>query len=215
MLPSIKTLLENLGLKNKILYQTSSPISGEIKVLQIGHTKRMLIGGMTQSVFGSKSEMKVWRSIPPKGSISSCLILGLGAGTLIPELRKKHPTIKIVGYENDSVVLEVAKRYFGLDHRVEARLIDAKKDWPHENFDLIIDDLFQGRQVPSFVSSKEFLTKVQSHLNPGGLAVFNYITKFKSQDEINTLEKNLREVFKDYSTKKIRINTLYWVKNKN
>ena len=55
-----------------------------------------------------------WTAMLPEGMPRSALLLGLGAGTLAHMLTRRFPGIRIVGVDNDSRLVEFARRHFDL-----------------------------------------------------------------------------------------------------
>ena len=98
----------------KSIYQVDSPISGQIEVIDSGHTRKLLINRTTQSTT-RPARGSVWTALIPPDRVSSALILGLGGGTVAKLLREKWPEIQIVGYELDEAVVQVAASFLDLD----------------------------------------------------------------------------------------------------
>jgi spermidine synthase len=207
-------LLVTLGLKPVILFQTSSPYSSNIKVTQVGKTRRLIVGGLAQSVLGPAKEIKVWQAMIPTRPIRSALILGLGGGTLARLILEKYPKARIVGYEIDEEVLKIAHEFFGLDSRVDIRLEDGRRALKEPGrFDLIVVDLYLGQTLPSFASSKVFLQGIKKKLTPKGQAIFNHIPMFEGKENLTQFEKNLKEIFSEVRSNKVLSNKIYFAKN--
>jgi spermidine synthase len=52
-----------------------------------------------------------------------------------------------------------------------------------ETYDLIIVDLFFGREVPEAVTSSDFLQQCKARLQPGGHLVLNYMVNRREEEE--------------------------------
>ena len=113
--------------------------------------------------------------------MSRALLLGLGGGAVIRQLRRHIGPDSITAVELDPVHLEVARRFFavaGAD--LELVLADAR-DWLRDDagsgFDLIVDDLFGHGQGPvqrAVAVSREWMRLLSRRLNADGVLVTNY-----------------------------------------
>ena len=74
----------------------------------------------------------------------------------------------------------MAEEYFGVkpDEKLSIHVADARA-WlarTGEKYDYIQIDLFhQGPYIPFYVATKEFFELVKSHLNPGGVMIYNVL----------------------------------------
>ncbi len=109
----------------KTIYKTTSDLSGPIRVKKRGNELRLLVGGLTQSVYVLNNN---WRSfsesywykaaelvaektdVPPQG-----LILGLGGGSFAHLITQMLGRFPLVGVEYDSEIIEIGNKYFDLD----------------------------------------------------------------------------------------------------
>jgi len=108
----------------------------------------------------------------------NALLLGLGAGS-IPLLHEQvNPNLRITGVEIDADVVELGRRFFGLEQRRNTRVvIDDARPFLREDestYDLVELDLFRGgTEVPFYLATREFFTLAADHLNDGGLLAMN------------------------------------------
>jgi len=128
------------------------------------------------------------------------LILGFGAGCTVPLIRQYNSTCKIVGVEIDGKVLELGRKYFGIDSYENTSIVcDSALNYVSgtgSKFDLAIIDVFIDLNVPSEIESKEFLFALKSILNPDGLVIFNKLIPTKSyKKQIPNLKNLYSEVF--------------------
>lgn len=134
-------------------------------------------------------------------NIRHALILGFGAGSVASLLSEKYcKDCEITGIEIDSVVIDIAKRYFDISRFRKLKLIceDAYKYIQHhpKQFDLIIIDLYIGDQVPEHFHKKEFLKQLELLLLYDGILFFNKVVNSpKQKAEFNELAKNIEEIF--------------------
>ena len=106
------------------------------------------------------------------------LIVGLGGGTLPVFLHRHHPDLLIDVVDIDPAVIIVAKQFFGFaeDARMKAHAGDGRafvERAPRGRYDLIILDAFGSSEVPSHLTTREFLHAVRAALAPGGVVVSN------------------------------------------
>ena len=111
--------------------------------------------------------------------VENCLILGLGGGSAARLIKKYWPDAEIIGVDIDPVIVELGKKYLGLDDLgVEIRIEDTKKflkrkEMAKKQFDLILVDMYVGYEVPKEFESEEFIQSVKKKLTNSGSAIFN------------------------------------------
>jgi len=159
---------------NKVLEERNSKINGLIKVVRtLGLGTYIQVDNLTQSG-GIISD--IWRPILKKISnfqfpISNCLILGLGGGTVATLVHETWPEAKITGVDIDPVMVELGKKYLGLDKiPIDIRIEDAYKFKYKVRYDLIIVDLYLGKDFPKKFEDDEFIERVKQHSD---LVIFN------------------------------------------
>ena len=115
-------------------------------------------------------------------SFKNILILGMGAGNAIALLRETyHISCPITAIENDSVVIELAKKHFNIDRHNDLEILkeDAFDFVTHSNqkFDLIISDLFIDDIVPEIFASKEYIKGLKRIALDNSCIIYNKITE--------------------------------------
>ncbi|MCL5125292.1 MAG: hypothetical protein M1511_12495 [Deltaproteobacteria bacterium] len=160
------------------LERVESAFNGEVVVDKSEGEVRFLVGGITQSgrfidqIWGKGISYLKNNKFKPR----SCLILGLGGGTVAQLVSKTWPGIAIVGVEIDPVMTKLGKKYLGLSSISGLRIIidDAVKfiGRTKERYDLILVDAYRG-EAPIDWSLRT--DSVFGALNPGGVAVFNLL----------------------------------------
>lgn len=107
----------------------NSPVNGEISVIKsLAFGTYISVGNLTQS--GGVVE-EIWRKTLRKVHNSSfiihnSLILGLGGGSTAKVIRKLWPDTKITGVDIDPLMIELGKKYLGLDkYEVQVQIEDA------------------------------------------------------------------------------------------
>ena len=161
------------------------------EVRSAGQTRRLYSDGVFHSQFNSKRAITggVWDLLMLPAffysaeSIQRVLVLGVGGGAVIHQLQRYIKPVEIIGVELNPVHIMVAKRYFAITNKlaklVEADAVKWLDEYSGPPFDMIIDDLFgehNGEPVRAIKANKEWLEKLNSHLNPEGLLVMNFVS---------------------------------------
>ena len=132
---------------------------------------------------------------PPK----QILILGLGGGGVIDFMTKKWQASQITGIEIDPIMIDLGKKYFKLDDCQNLNIVRADAiRWlqkNHNNFDLILIDLYIGRTSPEISQTENFFKSIKDHLNPQGAAVFNRLVLSNQKKEAKKFKSALNRVF--------------------
>ncbi|WP_430612329.1 spermidine synthase [Flavobacterium sp. JP2137] len=146
--------------------------------------------------------------------MESVLVLGLGAGSILHTLRYDIGyRNKITSVELDPAVLGVAKKFFELDHFDQHEIIlgDAF-EFALKNtrsYDLIVLDIFQDTQMPSFLFEPHFVAHLKKMLHPGSQLLFNTITLVAEHSDRNTA------YLQQYESEAYRIRRLSKIQNHN
>lgn len=193
------------------VFETHSKFNGDIKVVDKGKTRKLIINGILQSSnFDSPIIPKMcWGKIAQVTSelsnVGRILVLGLGGGTIAKLLSIKYPGIEIVSVDIDPVVVDVARKYFDLDsiqnHRIivadACGVVTSPEEYglsPNE-FDAVIVDIFQGEVYPDIGNSGSFFAGIKKLIRPEGLAIFNRIYLNHHQDDVNNFIENVSEFY--------------------
>ncbi len=114
----------------------------------------------------------------PITEVTSVLLLGIGAGSIIESLRNKYDyTGPVTAIEIDPVVIEIAENEFGVkaNELLEIHCIDA---WDYieqceQEYDLIIIDIFIDIQVPEKFYKPQFWQMIEKNVSDSGFILFN------------------------------------------
>ncbi|WP_162902801.1 spermidine synthase [Taibaiella koreensis] len=133
-------------------------------------------------------------------ALSHCLILGTGLGSIAQILKEKYkhnPRFTLVEYD-EQILKWALENLSALGvHNLDPHCINAadfvKKD--KGQYDLLCIDIFNGREVPSLFTEKEFLVQTRRLLKPGGIWIMNYIVN----DEVELYQylSNVKSIFSD------------------
>lgn len=200
--------------ESKKIYEVSSPISGKVAVWEDRWLRRLVIWGVVQSVYRLRGwEQGYWSGMIPDRKISSALILGMGGGTVANLLRKKWPDVRVVAYEIDPVIAQVAKKYFNLDPKTEVRIEDYVGSFKTpEKFDLIVVDLYFGSKFLEDAKKEEFFRKVSEKLAPDGAVSVNRVSE-AGEGELKRMDQVMEKVFKKTWQVRVGGNIIYWGQN--
>ncbi len=138
---------------------------------------------------------------PPfaRENVRRAAIIGLAAGTSARQMTAVFGEIPIDGYEIDPAILEVGRRYFGMDAlpNVHAYAEDGRvglRRSPHR-YDLVAIDAYRPPYIPWHLTTREFFQMVQKHLTPTGVVAINVAALPDDYHLANTLAATLRSVF--------------------
>lgn len=133
-----------------------------------------------------------------RDNLHSCLLIGLGGGTMLEFLRASGITdIDVV--EIDPLVVQVAREYFACAISSDRLFIqDARFYVKHcrKKYDIILSDAFGAGTAPFHLFSVEALAELKQLLHTDGVLYTNYIGFFeKDPAALASLYITLKEVF--------------------
>lgn len=197
----------------KLLYEVESSISGKIKIIQDGPERRLVVGGLNQSINADAPDVeeRIWGVLAQTQTsnlkIQNSLILGLGGGTVAHLLTKRFGPISIDAVEIDPMMVEVGKKFFNFDKLPNLNIIIADAVSVVQNpsdyfllpnaYCLIIVDLYCGSHYPPEAESLSFLAGLKRLTHPSGVVVFNRISGGKDSE----FEEKLRKSFGGFEKK--------------
>lgn len=120
---------------------------------------------------------------------------------MIKEVHKCFPQSLITAVDLDPVMVDVAKKYFGLGKiaNLKINIADAvnfiQRD-SEEKYDLIVVDLFIGKLNPPKIHGMEFLKNLKRIKKSEGLVLYN--SHFHEDDplEFQNFKSLLKKIFK-------------------
>ncbi len=128
------------------------------QVRSAGYTRRLYTDGVFHTAFNPRRPVTgdIWDLLTLPAFLSSIalirrvLVLGVGGGAVIRQLRHFAGGVQITGVEVDPVHLYVAERFFEVGGDGVCLVEADAKEWltrySGPPFDLVIDDLFGGRR---------------------------------------------------------------------
>jgi spermidine synthase len=149
--------------------------------MTFGHNRRIY----TESIFNTHDDRDLpvdytrymTASLMYAKDVRSILEIGFGGGRTSWYLHRFLPNVPVTSVELDPVVLELAKKYFGIKDEPnfqvvnrDGRLFLAESK---EHYDIILIDAYRGPFVPFHLLTKEFYQIVKDHLADGGVVAQN------------------------------------------
>ena len=147
-------------------------------------------------------------------TMDTILVLGVAGGSVIKTLVNEiHFKGQITGVEIDKEIIEVANSYFQLDQipNLEIKIQDAL-DFVlrcKDQYNLIIIDVFEDLEMPSFLFEPYFRDKTLSLLKDNGYLLFNTMTLSEAD---NTRNKKFIDGLKNT---KFKINSIRRIERHN
>ena len=138
-----------------VLYRTRSPLSGLVKVVDVGADRRLTLDGSVLSIYArdgdwTRARQEYWGEaldmvrLPPRPSV---LFVGLGGGTQLHLLRERVTPRHVTAIERDPVIVRLAQRWFGLWEIprleflcAEAAVAVATLQRARRRFDFVMED---------------------------------------------------------------------------
>jgi len=125
----------------------------------------------------------------------SCLVLGLGGGSIPRMLLKARPQIAVEAVEIDPAIVELADRYFDIRAlpRFKVHLEDAAEFLRRctSQYGIVIVDTYLGEQFPDQCATQEFIGNAGKCLLDNGVLVLNWLSGNKQNriDFLKTMER--------------------------
>jgi spermidine synthase len=179
---------------------------GQIKVIDLGNSKRyLLVNGTSQSV-ARLPEMESdsqyihaleWAPLL-RPQARRALVIGVGAG-LLPTTWERHGGLTVDAVDIDPDIVTVAREYFGYRPRGQVFVEDGRLflERGGPTYDLIALDAFATESPPYQLFSREALSAMRRRLAPRGVVVINIVSLLRSPDAAAWLAayKTLGSVF--------------------
>jgi spermidine synthase len=130
--------------------------------------------------------------------IKSLAIVGLAAGTTARQAAKVFPNIAIDGFEIDPKIVEVGRRYFGMNlPSLTVHVQDGRWGLSHsgKKYQVISVDAYRPPYIPWHLTTREFFQTVHDHLTDDGVMVINIGRAPNDRRLINTLASTIRTDF--------------------
>lgn len=126
------------------------------------------------------------------------LIVGLAGGTSAHSLLATYPDLIIDGVEIDPKVLELAEKYFALNHpQLNSYAEDGRYflETTDQTYDLVALDAYRQPYIPFHLATEEFFQLVADHLTDDGIVVVNVGRSETDFRLVDALSSTLNAVF--------------------
>jgi spermidine synthase len=146
------------------------------------------------SNYSMSFERLKWKDHPVK----SCLVLGLGLGS-IPDMlvNRFKKDIQFTAVEIDDQVIRLAMEFVLRPGKIPVQVFSADAasflQWHQGTYDMICSDVFIGDRIPKNLQTEEALYAMKSMLNPRGVLLYNRLSRF--EPDIKTSLTFQEEVF--------------------
>jgi spermidine synthase len=126
-------------------------------------------------------------------------MLGTAAGTVARSYARYLPSSSVDAVEIDGKLLDIGRRYFGLQARPQLRTIteDARpflRQTP-DRYDVIMVDAYRQPYIPFYLTTKEFFALARDRLARAGVVAINVGHPERSDRLERVLSATLRAVF--------------------
>lgn len=184
--------------------------STNYQVRRAGNSLRLYTNGVFHSQYNPRRPVtgSVWDLLLlpaffyPRDSVRRVLVLGVGGGTVIQQLRRFVKPETIVGVEWSDIHLYIAERFFGVRgddvELVRANAVDWVKGYEGPVFDIIIDDLFghrDGETQRSVLADRNWVLSLARCLSSEGMIVCNFASRLELMASAYLSHGSLRRVF--------------------
>lgn len=190
----------------KVIEEVESPVNGKLTVMKdLFWGIYIKGGGLTQT---GGVMYSVWKSTlkqisKQKKTISDCLVLGLGGGDAAGLVSDYWPDAKIIGVDIDPVIVDLGRKYLGLDQTATGVVIKIEDGYEfaqrqaagNKRYDLVCVDIYVGDKVPGKFETDKFINYIKKLLTEDGIAVFNRLYYDQKKDLAHKFEKKLEKVF--------------------
>ncbi|MCG8672557.1 MAG: hypothetical protein MI867_24355 [Pseudomonadales bacterium] len=180
------------------------------EVRQAGQSVRLYTNGVLHSQYNPDRAVtsSVWDllTLPafflPASQIRRVLLLGVGGGAVLQQLRRWVNPSLMVGVELNGMHLKVARDFFALDSQQIVLYQDDAVAWLERYqgppFDMIIDDLYghdNGEPVRAVPLETSWCELLESHLSDDGVLVTNTVAWKELKESAFCVQQKLTERF--------------------
>lgn len=180
------------------------------EVRAAGRTRRLYSNGVFHSSYNPARPVTggVWDLLMmpaflyPPGTVRRVLLLGVGGGTVIRQLREFVRPQEIVAVDLNPVHLDIARRFFDVKG-ADVQLVQADaRDWlkrDRRRYDLVIDDLFgerDGEPVRAIDADADWCDRLAARATPPGAVSINCLSPAELSNTGFMRDRELRARFR-------------------
>jgi len=126
----------------------------------------------------------------------SILMLGLGGGELVRNLRHCMPDIKLVAVEKSAAMIEVFHNWFNPESQPLTTINADVCEWQgsdHGTYDMAFLDVYSDRALPECMYEDTLYSRLFHHLGENGILAVNLVVK--DDQEAVLLLARIRKIF--------------------
>jgi spermidine synthase len=187
----MKTLCRTKGLVHELIVTRKG---GTITLWSANGIRHTVFDGAAPHLPGLEYARNMLVALAFCPQAKTCLVLGLGGGSIPRMLLKARPQIEVDVVEIDPAVVELAARYF--DIRALPRLTIHLEDAANfikrcaSRYGVVVVDTYLGEQFPDQCATREFIRDARKCLLDDGVLAVNWLggDAQKRQDLLNKLE---------------------------
>jgi len=201
-------------LSPKVIYETESKYNGNIKVVEFGDVRRLVVDNISQSIspHSPHTHKLYWGKMlhllkENFTHLNEVLLLGLGGATLVHLIHQEFPDVTTTSVEIDQTMVDIANNYFNLSAVANNRVIvdDALRvviepssfDVRENQFNVVIVDIYVGEKYPDLGKTGNFIGNLKKLVAPEGMIIFNRIYREHHQEDVNIFIEYVSEFFSD------------------
>lgn len=196
-----------MAFKWKRLERLDSPYN-QLEVWSNGERVDFEVAGATHATWHPREMLTgmAWDAITagcllkPGSPPGSLLMLGLGGGTALRQLRHLWPDVEMTAVEIDPEIERYARTYMGIDALgIQVEIGDAYQylESVRRPFDIIVDDVYRGEEsdvARPMTYRRAWLQKIDQRLQPDGVFVINLVTGAGHRK----VQSHTRQLFTDH-----------------
>jgi spermidine synthase len=190
---TVKTLCRSRGLDQDLIVTRKG---GTVTLWSAAGIRHTVFDSAAPHVPGLEYARNMLTALAFCPHAESCLVLGLGGGSIPRMLLKAHPQIEVKAVEIDPAVLELAEKYFDIRALPRCRIYreDAVEFLRHctSRCGIVIVDTYLGEQFPDQCATREFICSARKCLLDDGVLAVNWLSGDKKKR--NNLLKIMGEI---------------------
>ncbi len=163
--------------------------------IQSSYSPHQLLSGYVYDYFLLAPFFRAGEYSPP---VKSMCLIGLAGGTAARQYSVAFGYLPIDGIEIDPGIVEVGRRFFGLDlPNLDIVVADGRYYLAHstKQYDAILVDAYHPPYIPFQLTTLEFFTDVQAHLTPDGVVAINVARTETDYSLVTAIASTLKAVF--------------------
>jgi spermidine synthase len=130
------------------------------------------------------------------------LLLGLGGGTIPLVANTRIPNCKVTAVDITRDSIEIVRQFVHPDDGVNVRYVQQSAEpflnaEPSEQYDVVIEDMYDNKEVPGFIYNHEYVQNILRVLNSDGIFISNIYMPAGFEDRVSRSMKAVDGLFQD------------------